>query len=380
MGRPGVSRSPFRTSAPRICRSPASSPRSAAGSAGQQNPFVVSNAGPVGVAPGGQLVLDVAFVPAVNEAAIGSLTISSDDLENPEITIGLSGRGGAGQLVVQPDALELENTTVGRSRAVEIVVRNLGTTAIEGARLTTDGFVRPEHFRLTGLVDFATPAPFALDARGRQVLLLTYEPQEVGADDGIIRGRDLRRSLWPGDSGHRIRERRGGSALSAGARTLAAWASGSRRVRFSKLKTWVRRPPRSGPLPRPAMRRFRSKFPSGDLPITLQPQERLGLTVTFAPTEAGRARGAVVVTTNLGSVPELQAGLTGQGEGPLFVVTPASVDFGTERGPGVYQRAVVLNNAGSSEVQVSSVGLAGTDTLTLGPTPGLTIRWGRGSR
>ena len=348
------------------------------GSSSQLNPFSVSEGGPIGVAPGGQLAIDIAFFPAVNEGVSGTLVITSDDPENPEITINLQGQGGVGQLVVQPDALDLEDTTVGRSRAVEVVVQNLGTVPVEGARLATEGFERPQNFRLTGLPDFAVPAPFALDARVRQVLLLTYEPQEIGSDEGIIRietcgtrcGPEVRVTASASDALVRLVP----PSLDFGGVGIGQPRSESLEVEnVGTVPAEIRTASVAGSAA------FSVDVPSGDLPITLQPQERLGLTVTFAPTDAGQARGSVVVTTSLGSVPELQASLTGQGEGPLFVVTPATIDFGTERGPGLYQRTLVLNNAGSSEVLVTSIGLSGTDTLRLGDFPGLPFRLGPGA-
>ena len=341
------------------------------------NPFLTDAANTLLIPPGGQVLLDVSFRPAVNEIVTGSLSFETNDPERPEIIVGLQGQGGQGQLVVQPIEIDLRDTTVGRTRSVEFVVRNLGAAPLENARIVTEGFERPQHFRVTGLPRFDQPAPFALDARVRQVLMLTYEPQALGDDNGIIRIETCGPRCGP-----EIEVL--ASAQEAVVRlvppTIAFGGVGigqpmNEALQVENVGTEAATIESVGIAGSAA---FGFDIPSGNLPRTLQPGERLGVTVTFTPTEATAARGAVVVQTNLPSVPELQASLTGEGEGPLFLVSPETISFGTERGPGTYRRLLLLINAGSSQVQVSSVSIAGDAELALGGFAGLPARLGPG--
>ncbi|MEO1335346.1 MAG: choice-of-anchor D domain-containing protein, partial [Myxococcota bacterium] len=348
------------------------------GMIGQPNPFSVSSSTVTVIAPGARFVVDALFTPTLNEPVSGRLTIVSNDPETPQLSLNLTGAGSAGGLVVQPGEVDLSETTVGRTRTVELVVRNLALEPLSNARLVAEGFARPSHFRLTGLPQFDQPAPFALDARLRQVLLLTYEPRALGDDSGVIRietcgprcGPEVRVvasadeaivTLDPPEvdfSGVGIGEARsevvdiinvGNSAATV--RSVAAAGSSA----------------------------FSVEVPSRPIPTTLQPGERVSVSVSFRPTEATPSRGAMVVQTNLGDVPELQAALTGQGEGPLFLVEPSEIQYGVERGVGRYQRSVLLLNAGSSQVQVSSISLAGAPEFSLGPLAGLPVRLGSGA-
>ena len=344
------------------------------------NPFFAEPAGSTTVASGGQLTVDVGFAPNVNELASGTLIMTSDDPETPELRISLGGRGGVGQLVLQPDVLDVQDTTVGRTRSVELVVQNLGNAPVQDARLVSEGFARPSHYRLTGLPAFDQPVPFALDARSRQVLLLTYEPQEIGNDEGRIRIETCGLRCGPEvavlGSANEAVLRLVPPSLDFGAAGL-----GQPRSEVIQVENVGLSAARIDSVTVTGDGDYSVSVPGGDPPQVLQPAERLGLTVTFRPTEAAVARGAVVVRTNLGAAPELQATLAGRGAGPLFVVRPATLNFGTERGPGRYQRSVLLNNAGSSQVQISALNLAGgtgAAALSLGVVPGLPVRLGPG--
>ncbi len=345
--------------------------------ASQLNPFFISPPEPFTLPSGGQMSLDMGFAPAVNELASGTLTITSDDPETPQIMVELRGVGSIGQLSLQPDVLDLTETTVGRAQARELVVRNQSIDPLDNARIVTEGFGRPEHFELTGLTRFDEPAPFALDARVRQVLLLTYTPQLLGNDDGLIRietcgprcGPEVRVLASATQAVVRLTP----SLVEFGRVGIGQPQSESLQVEnVGTMAVTITEVEAAGSTA------FSVSVPSGNLPRTLQPGESLGVTVTFQPEEAALAQGAVVVRTNLASVPELQAVLTGSGEGPLFVVQPSPLGFGTERGPGSYRRFVVATNAGSSQVQVSSIGLTGNSVLRLGPLPGLPVRLGPG--
>ncbi|MEM7675988.1 MAG: choice-of-anchor D domain-containing protein, partial [Myxococcota bacterium] len=344
------------------------------GGFGQPNPFSVASS-TVSIAPGGRHVVDVVFAPTLNEPATGRLTILSDDPETPRLEVDLNGEGLAGALVVQPGEVDLSATTVGRTRTVELVVRNLDLEPLSNARLVAEGFERPEHFRLTGLPRFDQPAPFALDARVRQVLLLTYEPRELGDDSGVIRIETCGPRCGP-----EVRVVASANEavliLEPAAIDFSGVGIGEARsevvevVNVGTMAATVRSVSAAG------SSAFSVEVPSGPVPTTLQPGQRINVAVSFRPTEATLSQGALVVMTNLGAVPELRATLSGQGEGPLFLVQPSNVQFGVERGPGRYQRSVLLVNAGSSQVQVSAISLSGDAELRLGPLAGLPLRLG----
>ena len=341
-------------------------------------PFFVSPPGPLRVLPGQRVVVDVGFTPENSDDISGTLAIVSNDPETPNIALPLQGQGGEGRLVMQPAQLDLRNTTVGRSRSVEVVVQNLGSVAASG-RLVTEGFQRPEHFRLTGLSTFNEAAQFGVGPRTRQILVLMYEPQALGDDNGVIRLED---STCGPRCGLEVEVL--ASANEAVVRLnpplidFMGVGIGEARNENLQIENVGTMAATIESVAAAGSAAFSVSIPSGQLPRTLQPNEQLGVTVTFLPTEATEARGSVVVRTNLGAVPELQATLLGSGEGPLFLVRPEQISFGVERGPGQYSRRVLLVNGGSSQVRVTALSVSGSPELSLGLVPGLPLALGPG--
>ncbi|MHB1846074.1 MAG: choice-of-anchor D domain-containing protein [Deltaproteobacteria bacterium] len=107
--------------------------------------------------------------------------------------------------------------------------------------------------------------------------------------------------------------------------------------------------------------------PSGALVVP--PQGTLALAVTFAPTLAGAAQGALAIQTADPNSPLVTVPLAGAGGSPSIAVLPPAIDFGgVPLGVQETQPLLVVNagdpGAGVAPLTISNVSLTGPFTLT----------------
>ena len=117
------------------------------------------------------------------------------------------------------------------------------------------------------------------------------------------------------------------------------------------------------------------------LPLTLQSNESVTLTVRFAPIFGGQANASFTIQSNDPNAPVSTVTLTGIGAAapvPNLEVTPVTVDFGTTATP----KTVVLKNTGEADLLIStilppaspfSISGAATGTLKTGEMRTLTV-------
>jgi len=108
--------------------------------------------------------------------------------------------------------------------------------------------------------------------------------------------------------------------------------------------------------------------------------------VTFVPTTTGLASGLLTVADNAPGNPHT-ASLSGTGTAPAVTLTPASNAYGNQAvGTSTVPVNFTFSNIGSGPVQISSVGLVGTNpsdymigTNTCGATPTLSDTFSTGT-
>jgi hypothetical protein len=120
------------------------------------------------------------------------------------------------------------------------------------------------------------------------------------------------------------------------------------------------------------------------LPVTLQPNQQLTLTVTFDPTTEGPDAGTLTVTSNDVSGPAtVSLGGSGQTAAvPQLTVTPTTVDFGSVPLNAASTQSVTLTSTGSAPAIISAATVSGapfsvsgsTFPVTLAPNQTLTLQ------
>ncbi|MBI5497834.1 MAG: choice-of-anchor D domain-containing protein [Deltaproteobacteria bacterium] len=129
---------------------------------------------PTTVLPSSPATLGVVFAPSSVGSATGTLTVRTDDLANPAVTLTLSGNGTQGLLVAEPAALSFGDTFTGRTYTRTVTVTNRGSAALN----VTGASVSP-----AGTAFSFAPAsfPVALAPNASTTLTARFNPSAAGA-------------------------------------------------------------------------------------------------------------------------------------------------------------------------------------------------------
>ncbi len=327
------------------------------------------------VPPGGKTLIDVAFKPTLNERQAGQLVIMSDADNEPQLIVSLSGQGVDGFMTVEPQSIDLQNTTVGTVRAAEIAIENFGVENVEGTILA-ERFNRPEHFTMTSLENFNDVGGFGVQGRQRQIFELEYQPLEFGEDPGR-----LIFEICGERCGLEVQ------VLASAAQSVVVLEPpviDFGVVGLMETRTEQIRVDNRGMEPLQILEVSSQggaelvASPALSLPVTLQGGENLGITVEYTPSSAAELQGGVLVRTDDPQVPEARVSVVGRGAGPLFLVQPEQINFGAEREVGTYRRALLMLNAGSSDVRITEITMPAHPEFALADLPGLPVRLGPG--
>lgn len=323
-------------------------------------PFGIST--PQGrLAPGQATQVEVYFRPVAIGRQSATLEGRSNDPQRPHLELPLAGEGAVGLLDVRPGEISLEALPIGTVGEGRFLLSNRGAVAVE-AQLTTVGFDRPEHFRLTGLTRFGEAQPMTLAASAQLPLILTYLPAAEGNDDGRI----LVETCGPGcglevqvkASAHNASLRLEPAAVDFGEVPI-----GSRSNRMITVRNEGGQPVELQGVE--ARGEGLTVASSLLLPNALAPGAVAFLSIDYQPSSAAELEGEVLLRSDLSGGELLRVGVIGRGAGPLLVVQPSHLDFGTLTRPGLTQRSLLLVNQGSGPVEVQGA--------TLGPEPNFAL-------
>ncbi len=138
---------------------------------------------PFTVAPGALVDVPVDYTPSAVGAANGTLTVASDDADEANVPVALSGTGvaaAAPEIDVAPLSLAFGSVNVGATATLTTTISNLGSTTLNVTGLS-----------VTGSADFALGAgapatPFTVAAGGSVNVPVDYAPSAVGAVTGTL--------------------------------------------------------------------------------------------------------------------------------------------------------------------------------------------------
>jgi len=137
-------------------------------------PFVVS-------ASGSQSVT-VTYSPADLGADNGSIEITSDDPDEPTVSLAVSGTGEAvpvADINLAPAALNFGTVTTGNTATLSTQIQNVGTANLEVSGVTACAGTSTEFA-------FTDPGPLTILPGGAQTLSVDYSPTDTGPDTGCL--------------------------------------------------------------------------------------------------------------------------------------------------------------------------------------------------
>lgn len=147
---------------------------SASGNAFTLNPVSL----PVVLAAGTNLSVDATFAPTAAQSATGTMTVTSDALNNP-LSVAMSGQGAAVDklLSATPNQISFGNVFLGKSSSANVTLANPGNAAVTISAIS----VGNSGFSVTGTAPGTTIAP------GQTAnLSVSFAPIVVGAASSAI--------------------------------------------------------------------------------------------------------------------------------------------------------------------------------------------------
>lgn len=324
-------------------------------------PFGTSGV-PGRLAPAERATLEVYFRPTTIGARTATLEGRSNDPQRPRLALPLAGEGAVGLLDVRPGEIGLEGLPVGTVGEGRFLLSNRGPVAVQ-ATLSTFGFDRPEHFRLTGLGRFDETQPMLIEAGAQVPLILSYAPTAEGNDDGLIVvetcGSGCGLEVQVKASAHNASLRLDPAALD-----FAEVPIGGRANRMITVRNEGGQPVELRAVE--ARGEGLTAASTAPLPQTLAPGAATFLSVDYQPNNAAELDGEVLLRSDLLGGEVLRVGVVGRGAGPLVVVQPSHLDFGTVTRPGPSQRSLLVVNQGSGPVEVRGASLGPEPNFSFG--------------
>jgi hypothetical protein len=138
------------------------------------------------VAPGGSQAVTVTYTPVDTGADSGSLSVSSDDPDQPNVGVSVSGTGVTTALPaigLAPSSLDLGTVVVGQTSSQTSMIENTGA-----ATLNVTGIARCSTPSTSAEFTWSEPAatPIAIAPGQTTPLTVSYAPLDAGTDTGCL--------------------------------------------------------------------------------------------------------------------------------------------------------------------------------------------------
>jgi parallel beta-helix repeat protein len=301
---------------------------------------------PVSVAPGDTLAATVSYSPVAPAVNADTLAVTSNDSDEPDLHVPLSGTGLAPELRLSALSHAFGTVAAGDRDVWNLTVSNDGTTALALTSASFDmaGFtiLSPSLSTTVAAGDSVSLAlAFAPTEARAYAATLTIETNDADEDSVEI---DL---TGTGAYPDAILS---GASLDFGSTRKGAVRELTLRVRNTGGDTLsVTTAATSGPF----------SVTSPGLPADVAAGDSLALTVRYAPAGLGADAESLFVTTDSPLTPALRAVLAGTGVAPEVSTSDVHLAFGAVHADSTRTHGVRVRNEGTSALTVSAVGLAG---------------------
>ncbi len=310
------------------------------------------------VAPGASLTVTVTFDPTAAGAATGTLTIASDDVANPALTVALTGNAVAAPtaiISVTPTTLALGSVTTGTTGTATFTIDNTGN-----APLTVTGITSSDA-AFTVSPTTGTVAPGAA-----LTVTVTFAPTTDGPATGTL-------TIASDDAANpAVTVALTGTGVAPAAVlavTPATLDLGSTVTGTTTTATFTISNTGNAPLDVTGITSSDAAFTVAPATGTVAPGASLTVTVTFAPTAAGAATGTLTIASNGGTA---TVALTGAGTtppAPVLAVMTTTLDLGSTATGTTTTATFTISNAGNAPLDVTGITSSGA-AFTVSPTTG----------
>jgi len=320
---------------------------------------------PATLTPNQSVSFTATFAPTATGAVNGTLAIISDAPNSP-LNIALSGTGVTqGQLTPNPASLSFGNVQVGGSKTLTETLTNSGGSSltISAASATGSGF------SLSGLT-----LPLTLNAGQSTTFNVQFAPAAAGNATGNV-------NITSNGANQNLAIPVSGDGVTPGTLSAnpASLAFGSVQVGNSTnlSETLTNTGGSTVTISQANVTGAGFSISGLALPATLNPNQSVTFTATFAPAATGTVNGTLAIVSTASNSP-LNIALSGRGLSPgSLTATPSSVLFGNVLIGSSPSVAVTLTNTGGSSVTISNATVSGTGFSFNGLTLPLTLPAGQ---
>ena len=323
---------------------------------------------PVTISAGQSVQATVTFSPTSAGTASGSVTITSNDPNNPTLSVPLTGTGSAaaiGQLSASPASVSFGTVATGSSTNKQVAITNTGNAAVNVSAVTASG----TGYSVTGL-----SAPATLNPLETATLTVAFAPSAAGSAPGSV-------TVTSNATNSPLTIALSGTAAQAGLSVSpTSYNFGSIVDGETKSESFTITNTGTAPLTISQLSVTGSAFSASGLtlPTTIAAGGTATFSALFAPTTAGSLTGSVSITSNAPNSPNAVA-LSGTGTAATVTLSasPANLSFtGINVGSSSSQNVTITNN-GNTSVTVSQVTVSAKDFTASGMANGLALGAGQ---
>lgn len=310
----------------------------------------------------------VTFAPTTTGAVTGSIAITSNDPNNPTVTVPLTGTGSAtatGQLSASSSSLSFGTVTTGSSANQQFTITNNGNAYVDIFAVTASG----TGFSVSGLT-----APGTLNPSEIATLTVKFAPSATGSATGsiTITSNAANSPLTISLSGTGAQA---GLSVSPGSYSFGSVVDGQTK---SESFTITNNGTASLTIAQLAVTGGAYSVSGLTLPTTIAAGGTATFSVLFAPTTAGSLTGSVTITSN---APNSPATVSLSGTGTAATVT-LSASTSSLSFSGIYvgnssAQNVTMTNNGNTSATISKVSVNAKDFTASGITSPLTLGAGQ---
>ena len=304
---------------------------------------------PITLNPSQSVRLQVTFLPVAAGSASGSLTVASNSAGGSSLQIGLSGTGTvvpAPVLNINSSVLQFGTVNIGATASQSVILSNTGNAPLS---ITT--------INLTGATQFsaALPSlPVTLQPNQQLALAVKFSPSSAGNSVGAISVNSDGGSASISESGTGALAPApvlsvSSSALQFGIVNVGATASQQLVLNNTGNAPLIITDLASSGAP------FTIQRPT--LPLTLQPNQQISVSVTYAPTTTVGDAGAFTISSNAGSGTNIVS-LAGKGAAtamPVLTASTGTLQFGTVQVGSTATLTFTLANTGNAPLLIGSI-------------------------
>jgi len=291
------------------------------------------------VGAGQSTTVTVAFTPVQRGSQSATITVSSNDSDEPSLTVGVTGTGLSPEIAVSPASVPVGGVNVGASASWSFVITNEGNSTLTVSGITSDNArftVSPQSASIPAGESRTVTVTFTPAERGNQSVVITVTSND--SDEATLIVETSGTGLSPEITLPTVN-------LSLGDVNVPGVVSGM----FTIVNEG------NAPLIVSSITSDNEVFTVSPQTLTVEADTSAPVDVTFSPVVRGEQSATITILSNDADEPSLTVQVSGTGRLSDMTVSSASIAFGDVDAGSSSQRTFMITNNGNDTLQVTSI-------------------------